>query len=116
MTIFNKEKVTHIQITDLTKTNYIWCDEIKEKRIFFNIILLIEGYKAGFYKGNQTGCFSIRIDKPEEGSVDINGVLHWLPTVKVYINRECVGFKYFDTIEEAKDFCKKEFPNVDYKV
>lgn len=116
MTIFNKEKVTHIQITDLIKTDYVWYDEIKEVRKLFGILLVKEGYKAGFYNGVQTSWNSHRISKVEKGSVNIDGVLHWLPVIKVYIGSERVGVKYFKTIEEAKSFCEVEFANVNYKL
>jgi hypothetical protein len=116
MTIFDKSKITHINITDLIKTDYVWYDEIKEVRKFFNLILVREGYTAGFYNGYQTGWFSNKINKVEKGSVDIGGVLYWLPVIKVYVNSERVGIKHFDTIEEAKEFCALEFPNVDYNL
>lgn len=115
-TLFDKEKVTHIQIQDLVKTDYVWYDEIKEVRKLFGLLLTREGYKAGFYKGLQTSWFAHRIDKEEKGSISIDGVLHYLPTIKVYINSERVGIKYFETIEDAKSFCKAEFPNVNYKL
>ncbi len=116
MITFNKEKVTHIKITDLIKTDYIWHDERKKVKKLFGLITLKEGYKAGFYKGDPTSLFTYSIDEAVEGSININGIFYWLPVIEVYINNERVGLKYFDTIEEAKSFCEKEFPNVKYKL
>lgn len=114
-TLFDKSKVTHIIIRDLIKSNYIWCEEIKEKRVFFNIFLSEVGSEDGYYK-NKIRSWIYRVDKVEEGSIDIDGVLHWLPHVKVYINKECVGLKYFNKLEESVAWCSKEFENVNYSV
>lgn len=114
-TLFNKEKVTHLQIRDLIKSNYIWCNEVKEKRVFFNMFLSQVGSKEGYYE-NKIRSWIYRVDKVEKGSIDIDGVLHWLPYVQVYINKECVGLKYFNKLEEAVAYCDKEFENVNYYV
>lgn len=111
---FDKTKVTHIQIQNLVKTEFIWLEEIEEKRTFFDLLLLVVNSKAGYYREGSRKSF--RIDTVEEGSVDINGVLHWLPYVRVYINSEVVGLKYFNKLEDAITWCDKEFQNVNYSV
>ena len=37
---FDKTKVTHIQIQNLVKTEFIWLEEIEEKRIFFDLFII----------------------------------------------------------------------------
>jgi len=58
MTLFDKSKVTHIEVTDLIKSKYIWYDEVKEVRKFFGLILVSEGYESGFYNRLPTSCFA----------------------------------------------------------
>jgi len=116
MILIDKEKVTHIEINGLIKTEYFWHDEFKEIRKLFGLFLVKEGYKSGFYDRSPTSWFYSRIPELCEGSININGFLYWKPLIKVYVNNKRVGIKYFDTIEQAKYFCKLEFPNVNYNL
>jgi len=116
MILIDKSKVTHIVVKDLTKTKLVWYDEVKEKRLFFGMFLLTEGYKSGFYDREPTSWFYERVPGTNSSSVNINGILHYLPIIEIYFNDKKIDVKYFNTIEKALSFCKSEFPNVNYNL
>jgi hypothetical protein len=116
MILIDKSKVTHIVVKDLIKTNLVWYDEVKEKTLFFGLITLSDGYYSGYYDRVPTNWFYEMIPTTTKESIDINGVLHYLPKIEIYTNDKKIDVKYFDHIENALTFCKIEFPNVNYNL
>jgi hypothetical protein len=49
-TLINVQQISHIEIRPLTRSEYIWCDEVKEKKVFFNLIQTVYPTKEGFYE------------------------------------------------------------------
>lgn len=112
----NKSLVTHIKIYDQEDTGKIWCEE-KTVKTFFNLFT-VERYSAGFYfEGRQDywnyyGFFS---KEDADQCVDLthnNLYLFHRPKAEIFAGQEKLKVKYFDTVEEAKGYCEKNFPNV----
>lgn len=104
----NPKTVSHIRIRDLIKSDYIWCEKIEAKRNFW---WSEDGYEEGYWSGGHQGIFSYRFDE-KEGVKDIDGVLWYLPSVSVYFGEKLIKELFFETYKEARQYCDKNFPEV----
>lgn len=107
-TRINSKTVSHIRILDLRKSDYIWCEKIEAKKGFW---WSVDSYEEGYWwKGNQS-VFSYKFDR-KEGVKDIYGVLWYLPCVSVYFGEKVIKELFFKTYKEARQYCDKNFSEV----
>ena len=106
-TRINKEQVSHLVISDLIKSNYIWRPK-RVKSYFFGLIKEVN--KAGYYyKG--LSRFEPDYFEVEDDMTDIDGVLHYLPSVTVFSGGKEILEEIFDDVETAKEWATENFPN-----
>jgi hypothetical protein len=106
-TRINKKQVSHLVISGLIKTKYVWRPEKIEKHFFG---LFKDVYKAGYYyKGLDS--FEVDYSKIEDDMTDIDGVLHYLPSVTVFSGGKEILEEIFDDVETAREWATKNFPN-----
>ena len=108
---FDKSKVTHINIEGLEHSNFEYKEECKTSFFGFNISY----YEAGYYYGGVQSNIYPFIGKEHIGNkdmVDIDNKLYYKPLIEVYINKERVKVKVFETIEEARKYCSENYKNI----
>lgn len=111
-TRINSKTVSHIDIYDLEATGYIWCDEIKEKKVFFNLISLNDAYEEGYWYNGYQGFFGEKLDKSKNYMRNVNGEIYFIPHISIFCGQEKIKTIYFETFEEAKEYCDKNYGEV----
>ena len=111
-TRINSNHVSHIKITPAVKTDYIWCNEIPKKKNWLGITTQY-GYEEGFWWKGKPGFYSVRLDTDEyKEFVEIDGVLWSNPFLEIFANGKCIFGRHYETVEEIKLLCSREFTNV----
>lgn len=111
----NPENVSHIKIYDLEATGYIWCDAIKKKTVLFGWITTVEPYEEGYYFNGAQGWLSDKIE-PKSHMRTIEGELYLDPCISIFAGETKIKTKFFKTVEECKEYCDLNFPNVNVVV
>jgi hypothetical protein len=114
----NPQQVSHIQIYDECKgvrylfgtIDYVWMEEDSFLFLWFYKIL---NYPAGFYRNCKRK--SISNDTPLE-------LEHWhfvrdnciwsRPKIEIFAGGKQIKTEYFESIEQAKEYCDKNFKEV----
>ena len=107
-TRINPKTVSHIRVSDIRKSNYIWCEKIEAKKGFW---WSEDGYDEGYWWKGVSGVFSYKFDR-KEGVKDIDGVLWFLPSINIYFGEKVIKELFFKTYKEARQYCDKNFPEV----
>lgn len=111
----NPEQITHIKIYNSICENYVWCDKKSGKSLFWGLISDSD-YEEGYYpQGIQTWRTQYLMLTKEDVNkeyYDIDGVLYRTPRIEIFAGKEIIKRKYFKTVEEAKEYCDKTFPNI----
>lgn len=111
-TRINSNHVSHIKITPAIKTNYIWCNELPKKKHWLGFIKEY-GYEEGFWENGYQGYFGLRLDTTEfTDFVEIDGVLWENPRLEIFANGKRIFGRHYETVEEIKLLCSREFTNV----
>lgn len=110
-TRINPNQVSHIKIKRLQKTKYFW---IPEKTRSFLFGLFKSTIKEGYYYWNTVFEGEVVYFANEKcvDMVDIDGDLWYLPKVSIFCGEKLIKERYFNTFEEAKEYCNINFPNV----
>lgn len=108
-TKYDIDKVTHIKIYEqepVSLQKVIW----KPLRsYFFGLITYKEGWYFEYHWDNyRFGEY----DGDLENTINIDGELFNKPFINIFINRENVDKKFFETIDELNHFVETHFPNV----
>lgn len=112
-TRINPLMVSHIEITPLKNSGYMWVDEVKEKRIFFNLIQTIYPSEGGFWENGSTSYWSDKlIERQLKATIVKNGVAYWKPYLAIFSGGKQIEGKYYKTIDEIYKVCDELFPNV----
>jgi len=111
-TRINSNHVSHIKITPAVKTDFIWCNEIPEKKNWLGIITQY-GYEEGFWWKGKPGFYSVRLDTDEyKEFVEIDGVLWENPRLQIFANGKCIFSRHYEDLEEIRQLVSGEFTNV----
>lgn len=112
-TRINPDLVSHIKICDKTQTDYVYKSKKVHKYLFG---LYKEVEPAGYYTinlfCNEVLIFTIDEVKESVDVFDIDGVLYYKPCVEVFSGGKKIKTRYFNTLEEAKEYCDINFPNI----
>lgn len=112
----NKDLVTHIKIHDWKKSHYYFKPALTTTYFFG---LYKETEREGYYlKGDRFEWFEFTVDEVKKAIdvVDKNEVLWYKPKIEIFTQKEKIKTFYFNTVEQAKDFCNTNFPNVNFYV
>lgn len=111
-TRISPEHVTHIEIISGYKTDYIWCNEILGKKNFFGLTIRQWWEEGFYYKGRQESIFAEKFDTDIKGYIEIDGVIHYNPLLKVFSAGKCIYSKRYDSLETIREICDRDFPTI----
>lgn len=111
-TRINPNQVSHIAICDGHK-GYKWLNAILEytfrptyKHWFW------ENQPQGYYrKGKPQSTWTSNFEELPEGCYDLNGELYSYASVSVFCAKKRIENKYFETLEQAKEWVTENFPS-----
>jgi hypothetical protein len=108
-TRINPQKVSHIQIYDAHK-GYRWSDCIQEFEYkTFKKYWLFKTNKDGYY--NVRGWDNYFKELPK-GCYDLLGELYSYAKAEIFSGGKQIKTEYFESIEQAKEYCDKNFKEV----
>ena len=112
-TRINPNQVSHIAICDGHK-GYKWSNCIQEFKYK-------QYEKYWFFKSSPSGYYSVKgwdnyFKKLPEGCFDLNGELWSYASVSIFSAEKRIKNKYFETLEQAKEWVTSNFPNCNVTV
>lgn len=116
MRILNKNKVTHIEVKDLRKNNMFkyYLPEKKDKFLWFTIQTHKECFSSAKHHIKFAFNLSLESINKKHNYKIIDNILFNRPNVKIFIGKNEIYEKTFETIEMCLDYVKKEYPKVNY--
>lgn len=101
---YNQDKVTHIQVFEKRWVSaWYKVSWIPLRTSFFGLIKTPAGW---YYSDGDKYTKEITKDQ-----VAIDRVLYYKPHIEIYINKELVEKKFFESMDELNHFIETHFPN-----
>lgn len=114
----NKDLVTHIKIYDSKIVENYRGEKYKHlKAHMFKFLWFIPAqyYEEGYYRNGVYDTWYCN-DGKDIRYKDVDGFLWINVRVEIFAQKELITTEYFNSLEEAKEYCNTNFPNVNFYV
>lgn len=110
--VVNKEKVLKSHTISLGLSTFKY---MKSKTVSKLFGLYKKNYEEGYYT-NDLSFFYHMNDLENDGLFDKDGILYKKIYIDVYVGDTLLYYKYFNSFNEAEDYCIKNIPNANFIV
>lgn len=114
----NKDKITHIELYDFEDLGYEWVNYVYKPNWLERLLGSKKENHSGYYRNGVYSYarfkYGLHYEEVKQGEIDKRGKLYEKPKAIIFIEKYVLRVRYFESYKEALDFCKKEFPNVNY--